>query len=284
MRSLLLKCVVAGTVFLAAGPSLQAASQPEIERGFHLLYELRFDAARQQFRTWEENHPKDGLGAASEAASYLFEEFYQRGVLTSEFFLDDRKLLGGVEGSPDPEFRKRFLEANKRAQALAKDRLKEHPKDADALFVLTITTGMHSNYTALIEKKSLNSLKLIRRAESYAKELLAVQPDANDAYLSLGATNYIIGCLPTYKRFFLWFGGIQGNREEGMRQLQIAATRGHYLRPYAKIFLALAALRQKRPALARTQLEDLVAEFPQNSLFQRELAHLENSRRASGDP
>jgi hypothetical protein len=40
-----------------------------------------------------------------------------------------------------------------------------------------------------------------------------------------------------------------------MKQLKIAATRGQYLRPYAKISLALAALREKQIALARTELQ-----------------------------
>ena len=44
----------------------------------------------------------------AEAASYLFEEFYRQGVMTSEFFLDDKKFLRGIEGKPDPERMKNF--------------------------------------------------------------------------------------------------------------------------------------------------------------------------------
>ncbi len=59
-----------------------------------------------------------------------------------------------------------------------------------------------------------------------------------------------------------------------MQQLRTAATRGHYLRPFAKLLLALTALREKQVELARTQLRELHAEFPQNALFARELAKL----------
>jgi hypothetical protein len=55
---------------------------------------------------------------------------------------------------------------------------------------------------------------------------------------------------------------------------EIAAERGHYLRPFAKILLALAALREKKPKIARKQLQQLAAEFPENPLFSRELAKL----------
>jgi len=39
--------------------------------------------------------------------------------------------------------------------------------------------------------------------------------------------------------------------------------------------LALAALREKKPELARAQLKELVAQFPENPLFASELAKLE---------
>src|SRR5207244_11193171 len=94
------------------------------------------------------------------------------------------------------------------------------------------------------------------------------------AYVGLGASNYSIGCLPGYKRCFLRFGGIHGDKARCMQQVQMAATGGHYLRPFAKLLLALAALREKQIELARKQLTELTAEFPQNPLFARELAKL----------
>ena len=36
--------------------------------------------------------------------------------------------------------------------------------------------------------------------------------------------------------------------------------------------LALAALREKNPDVTRQQLQELVAEFPENALFAKELA------------
>jgi len=125
---------------------------------------------------------------------------------------------------------------------------------------------------------------MIREADKFAKRLLAINPDAADAYLTLGAANYIIGSLPAVKRFFLHFKGISGDKRVGLQQLEIAATCGRYLRPFAKILLALAALRAKKTAVARVQLMDLVAEFPQNPLFVRELAKLDASPDAAPAP
>jgi predicted Zn-dependent protease len=115
---------------------------------------------------------------------------------------------------------------------------------------------------------------MIRNAGDYAKRLLQVAPHAADAYQVLGAANYVIGSQALHKRLFLRFAGIRGDKREGIRQLEIVAARGRYLRPFAKILLALAALREKQTDLARAQLTALVAEFPQNPLFVGELAKL----------
>ena len=64
----------------------------------------------------------------------------------------------------------------------------------------------------------------------------------------------------------------------GIEQLRRAATRGHYLMPFAKMLLALAALREKQPDLARSLLTDLTREFPGQPLFARELVLLNKPR------
>jgi hypothetical protein len=255
------------------GP-IRLSSQPEIDAGFRLLYELKFPEAREVFRAWENKHPEEALGPAAEAASYLFQEFDRKGVLTSEFFLDDNRLLGGIEGQADPQTRDAFNSAIQRAQELAHQTLKSDAKNADALFALTISTGMLADYSSLIEKRQIESLRLTREADTVAKNLLAIAPSATDAYVALGAANYILGCLPAYKRFLIRFGGFHGDRELGMQQLEMTAASGHYLRPYAKLTLGLAALREKKPNLARVQFEQLVAEFPTNAKFALELEKL----------
>lgn len=249
---------------------------PGLDAGFRLLYELKPAEARSQFAAWQTSHPGDPIGSASEAASYLFEECYRQGVLTSEFFLDDRRLSGEVTVEPDRAGRAAFLAADRRARDLAQRRLTTNADDVDALFAMTLAVGMQADYAALIDKHQLDGLRLIRNASDYASKLLRVSPAAADAYLVLGAANYIIGSQPVHKRLFLRFVAIHGDKDEGIRQLQIVAARGRYLRPFAQILLALAALREKQTDVARAQLMDLVAEFPRNSLFVGELAKLTN--------
>jgi hypothetical protein len=246
-----------------------------LDSGFRDLYKLDFRGARDQFRDYQKAQPADPLGKAAEAATYLYEEFNAKGVLTSKFFLDDDRFLGGVEGDAANNHNTAFLDANAEARAAARARLKIDPRDPQALLAVTMADGMESNYDELIEKKQLPALKLMRQAEDEAKTLLTIDPSASDAYVALGTSNYVIGSLPAYKKMFLWFGGIHGDKDRGMAELQIAANQGHFLRPFAKILLALASEREHQNARARTLLTQLSKEFPENPLFAHELALLD---------
>lgn len=252
-----------------------------LETGFRQLYELNFQGARQQFVSYQKIRPDDPLGKAAEAASYLYEEFNAKGVFTSEFFLNDDKLLKGVDGKPSANRNDAFVQANNQAREMAKQWLQTKPNDPHGLLVLTLTDGMESDYDGIIEKKQLAALGLMRQAEREANALLAVDPNEQDAYVALGASNYVIGCMPGMKRAFLWFGGVHGDRMKGMQEMQLAADHGHYLQPFAKILLALACEREHQMDRARKLLSELATEFPANPLYAHEIALLDQRAAAS---
>ncbi|HUJ30674.1 MAG TPA: hypothetical protein VLY23_05295 [Candidatus Acidoferrum sp.] len=242
-----------------------------LESGFRHLYDVDFTTAREDFLSYQKAHPEDPMGKAAEAASYLYEEFNTKGILTSAFFLNDARFLGGIEGDPRENRNDQFIATNHLAREMAKKGLEADPHNAHDLLILTITDGMESNYDALIEKKQLAALSMMRQAESEANTLLAIDPDAKDAYVALGMSNYVIGCLPGYKKAFLWFGGVHGDRARGIEQMTQAAEHGHYLQPFAKIMLALAYEREHHPEQARTLLTELTSQFPSNPHFAQEL-------------
>jgi hypothetical protein len=245
---------------------------PELTSGFQLLYAQQFPEAREKFTSWESEHPQEPFGEIAVAASYLFEEFYRQGVLTSDFFLNEEKFLNGIDGKPDPGHMAQFQGALVRTRNLANKRLKQNAKDTEALFALTLAAGMESDADMILRKERLDALKLLKLANQYAKQLLAVRPDANDAYVALGSANYIIGSLSGGMRFFLAFGGVHGDKKLGMQQLGKSADSGLYLRPFAKIMLALAARREKQDVLAQRLLRELSEEFSSSPLFAAEYA------------
>jgi len=245
---------------------------PELKEGFRLLYVQRYPEAREKFTAWTSEHPADPFGFVATAASYLFEEFYRQSVLTSDFFLDDKKFLRGIEGKPDPERLKNFDAELEQARKLANARLAQNKNDAAGLFALTMAAGMESNSDSILQKKHLDGLKRMKEANEHAKLLLAQRPDANDAWVAPGSADYIIGCLSGGTRMVLWFGGIHGDKKLGMELVGKTAEKGRYLEPFAKVLLALAARREKQDALAQKLLHELTQEFPESPLFAAEYA------------
>ncbi len=245
---------------------------PELSAGFDLLYRQRFAEAREAFASWESRNPQEPFGQVAIAAAYLFEELSRQGVLTSDFFLNEKKFLHGIEGSPDSERMSHFRDAIARACELARERQKTNPKDGEALLALTLAAGMESDAESILQKRHLAGLKSMKKANGYAKELLAQYPDATDAYVATGIANYVIGSQSGSTRFALWFGGIHGDKKLGMEQVARTVENGRYLRPFAKIILALAARREKQDTLAQRLFRELTKQYPDNEQFASEYA------------
>ncbi len=254
----------------ASSPGLSTV--PELEEGYKLLYQQKFADARVIFEKWAAANPEEPFGQVSLAASYLFEEFFLQRVLTSEYFLNDKRFTGGIEGTPDPARIKKFDDSVIRARELAGKRLKSHPKDPEGLFALTLCAGMQSDADSMLLRKHLDALKHLKEANANAELLLAAHPESYDAYVAPGVANYVIGSLSSSARFMLWFGGIHGDRVLGMNEVQKTADQGHYLKPFAQILLALSARREKKDELAQKNLKELTEEFPGNAVYEAEYA------------
>ncbi|HXX14046.1 MAG TPA: hypothetical protein VEJ47_04015 [Candidatus Eremiobacteraceae bacterium] len=252
------------------GPAF--SSDPQLEQGYRLLYQQQFPQAREIFQNWVDQHPTEPFGQVSLAATYLFQEFFLQNVLTSDYFLNDKRFLGGIQGTPDPGRVKGFEDSCAHARQLAFQRLKVQPRDPEGLYALTLCAGMQSDADSMLLKKHYDALKHLKEANANAEMLLHDHPDAFDAYVAPGIAYYVIGSLPSSARFVLWFGGIHGDKQLGMYEVQKTADDGHYLKPFAKILLALSARREKKNALALKNLKDLIDEFPGNRVYMTEYA------------
>jgi hypothetical protein len=158
---------------------------------------------------------------------------------------------------------------------LARTKLARDPRDRDALLAMTLASGLRSDYAALIEKRNLASLHYAKEATAWAGQLLAVDPTCYDAHLATGINRYIIGSMAAPWRWILRVGGISGDKREGIAELQTAAAKGQLLAPFARILLAIAYVREKELPQARELLLALQRDFPNNALFGRELARLD---------
>jgi hypothetical protein len=272
LKIVLLACLLmAGAQAWAA---IDLANSP-LDNGFRLMYNLDFARAQQQFTNYQQKHEDDPLGPACQAAGYLFAEFERLGVLESQFYETDAKFDNRKKLAPDPEVRKRFDEALTRAETLARARLTNDRQDQNALFAMTLSSGLRADYAALIEKRNMASLRYTKESTAWANQLLAVHPDCYDAHLASGISKYIIGSMAAPVRWFLRLGGVNGDKKAGISELELTAQRGHYLAPFARILLAIAYVREKDRARAREVLASLKEDFPDNPLFGKEMARLE---------
>ncbi|HMH08295.1 MAG TPA: hypothetical protein VK579_16590 [Terriglobales bacterium] len=277
------RIIICGAVCLAALPtSARAADVPvtrtSLDQGFRLLYNLDFDQAHQLFLSWQSEHPQDPVGPTAEAAGLLFSEFHRLGILESQFYADDKSFLSREKVVPDPRVRDGFNAALARAQTVATARLASTPQDRDALFAMTLSSGLQADYAAMIEKHNLPSLRFTRQANDWAAKLLAVDPNCYDAHVATGFSKYIIGSMAAPLRWIMRLGGVAGDKKEGIAELELTAEHGHYLAPFARILLAIAYVRDKDTARARGVLAALRDEFPKNPLFAREISRLDAMR------
>jgi hypothetical protein len=271
---ILIFAVLGVSAALAAPSITQPAVDPVIDRGYRQMYNLDFDEAHKTFVQWESEHPADPLGPVSNAAAYLFAEFDRLNILHSEFFVDTGIFQRHPKVMPDPEVRQAFDRELEKSGRLSDGILAGTPDDPAALFAKILTLGLRADYEGLIERRYFDALKVIKDSRATAEKLLTIQPNYYDAYLALGVENYLFSLKPAPVRWMLQVGGAQTDREKGVEDLRLTAEKGQYLSPYARLLLAVAALRSKDVPRARELLAALAREYPRNRLYAQELAQL----------
>ena len=246
----------------------------EVYSAWLQMYDLKFDEAHRELARWQEVHPDDSLGPASDAAAYLFSELTRLGSLEAALFVDDDRFKNRKILNPDPQIKASFDDRIDQADHLADSTLQKSNTDARALFVKTLTHGLRADYVALIDGRGVKALSYTKAGRIYAERLLAADPQAFDAYLGPGVENYLLSLKPIALRVLLRLTGSQVDRELGLEKLQKTALQGYYLEPFAKLLLAVAALRDGHSEKAREILTELHQRFPDNELYTLELSRL----------
>ena len=252
------------------------AVQPELlDNAFDRLYRLDFSGAQTNITEFIRKNPGDPVGYAIRSAAYLFYELDRLSILESEFFGNDKRITEKKEVKPDEKIKTELLEAIAKARSLSGN----NPNDKNALFALCIAAGIQTDYMALIEKRQLGSLTYAKESHKYAVKLLGMDPGFYDAYLTTGLSEYLLGSVPFFVRWFIKFDQAQGSKSIAVRNLELVSKQGRYFRPFAKVLLAIVHLREKRPVEAEKLLAELTRQYPENPLFKKELDKLVNRSR-----
>jgi hypothetical protein len=245
-----------------------------LDAGYREMYNLDFEGAHKSFQQYEQTHPQDPLGPVSNAAAYLFSEFDRLHILEVELFTDNQTFSSREKSSPDPAVYAAFDKELNTATTIA-DGVLARAFNRDAWFAKILANGLRGDYLALIEKRNLAGLNYMKAGRVLAEKLVSLDPSYYDAYLAIGVENYLLGVNVAPVRWFLRLGGAETNKDQGIVNLKLTASKGRYLAPYARLLLAVAALRDQDRATAKALLAGLSREFPQNALFQREFARIQ---------
>ncbi len=244
-----------------------------IDRAFQRLYNFDFPGSLSILDEAGRLDPRDPLVPSVRAAAYLFMELDRLKILEARFFMNNDNMADGASrGKPDPAVRARLFAAFDESRKLAAVRLAANPDDEEGLFALSMSAGLETDYTALVEGRTWRSIKLAPASLEPAKKLINRTPPCYDAYVALGATEYIVGNLPFFVRWFVRIDGVEGDKRSGIEHVKLTARHGRYYGPFARMLLTMASLREKKLADAQQLLAGLVEEFPENPLFRKELA------------
>lgn len=245
-----------------------------LTQSYQAMYNLKFNDAFREAERAKAVAPDSPLPWMAQGCAVLFREFDRLHILRSDMFISDDAFSSRPAYQWQPAAKLEFDSALAGAEKLANQKLARDKEDPEALFALTIVSGLRADDAALIAKKNMAALSFTKTANSYAERLLARSPGYYDAYVATGMGKYIVGGKAAPVRWLLRLDGVKGDREEGVRELKLAAQRGHYLASFAQILLAFEDLRHKDKASARQKLAALRERYPNNPLFLQELAKL----------
>ncbi len=268
---LLLLTAVSLTRVMAADLS---NAQAPLGLGYRQMYDLQFEEAHKTFGNYVRLQPADPVGPASDAAAYLFAEMDRLQILQSEFFVHDDNFRHPKKLTPDRQVRQSFDAAVARSEKLSAATLSANSQDRNALFATILVNGLRSDFDGLIDKRYLSALSSVKNGRQMAEKLLSIDPTFYDAHLAVGVENYMLSLKAAPMRWFLQLAGAETDRNRGLERLKITAAKGNYLKPYARLLLAVAALRDMDRMQAREILTDLNRQFPHNHLYADELARL----------
>ncbi len=258
---------------------MSASSLPELDQTFGLLYNYDFDGCIAKADSYMRAYPDDPMGHSARAAAYLFSEMHRLKLLGKEFMTADDKIKSKERQIPKEAARREFHTSADKAREIALAKLAQNPADAHSLLAMTIVAGLERDNAALVEKRLRASLDFAKESQQYAKRLIAADPEAYDAYFTFGFSEYLIGSLPFFARWFMKMDGVQGDKAKGLQELETAADKGRFLKPFARMMLAMFYTREKRPQDTRRHLEALAVSHPGNPAVKAELAKMSATSR-----
>ena len=211
--------------------------------------------------------PQDAGAYRGLASSLWLSITFRRGNMTVDDYLGrPNKPNTNPLPTADPEAVAGFKDAIEKAIALARARIAQNPKDADAHYQLGAAVGLRASYTATVDGSVVGAFRAAREAYDEEEKVLALQPQRKDAGLIVGTYRYIVAALSLPLRMVAYMAGFGGGKEKGIKQIEDAAAYGGDNETDARFALLLLYNREQRYDDALKQLALLRERYPRNRL------------------
>lgn len=249
-------------------------NDPQVQAAFASFHNLDFADATARFERFHHEHPGDPQATAYLLNAVVFQELYRLDLLDTTFYANDGFLSGKHVTPEDPQVHARVMALTNEVIHEADWRLRQNPKDVDALFARGWARSLECTYIAMVERGFRAGFGLASKAKDDETRVLAIDPNYVDAKLVVGVYQYVVGALPWPFKFFIGFAGITGSKTKGMQLLRDDGENGVITQLEARTVMALFLRREGKYKEAVTIIRSLEAEYPRNFLFRLEEANL----------
>ena len=257
------------TAFLLLATALVAEEVWQSKGSTH-FYSLEYDEAVAEFEKEIAANAADAGARNRLAQALLYRELYRAGALESELVSGANPFLRREKMEPKPADLAKLDGAIAQAMTVAQNAISKNPQDARAYYALAVAHGLRGNAGFLIRKTYMDALRDATQSRKYAQRALELEPGYVDPKIIQALHEYIVASLPFYMRMVGFLAGFHGDKEGGIRTLQMLAEKGHGVKIDAAIMLGIIYRRERKPLEAIPILLDLVQKFPRNFLFRLE--------------
>jgi tetratricopeptide (TPR) repeat protein len=270
-------------IALAAAAAAQSPATPwiaETERakfdalrrsGLEALYNLDYDKAQKDFKEIAQLYPTHAAGPQLLAARVWIKTLYETRRLQSSLYNSESFYSSG-DDKVDPKVINEFRSLTREAKRLSEVRLKQNPKEVEALYWLGATEGLKASFEEAVERRHFAALKDGDDSVDHHRQVLKLDPTFIDANLTAGLYEYVVGSLPLPIKVVAGVTGFRGSKKKGLALIEGVANNGNWARDDARTLLIVLYTRERRYADALANARELSAKYPRNYLFRLEAA------------
>jgi tetratricopeptide (TPR) repeat protein len=239
--------------------------------GLDALYNIDYDKAQRDFKEIVQLFPNHPGGYQLLAARVWIKTLYESRRLQVSLYSNESFYTNG-DDKVDPKVVTEFRNLTREAKRLAEAKLKQEPKNIEALDFLANTEGLKASFEEAVERRHFAALRDGNDAVGHHREVLKLDPKYIDAQITIGLYEYVVGSLPLPVKIIAGATGYRGSKKRGLAMLEQVAKEGRWSQDDAKTVLVLLYTREKRFAEVVKLTRELSAKYPRNYLLKLETA------------